>query len=88
MHIAAAVKVPKLFVIETPTFYKPNYPYNRPFTLIRNPEIAGRNLQYYLYNGRGIRGTNEELRRCMASITVDNVYQTVRTECPFLQGMQ
>ena len=86
MHIAAAVKVPKLFVIETPTFYKPNYPYNRPFTLIRNPEIAGRNLQYYLYDGRGIRGTNEELRRCMASITVDGVYQTLRAECPFLQG--
>jgi len=84
MHIAAAGKVPKLFVIETPTFYKPNYPYNRPFTLIRNPEIAGRNLQYYLYDGRGIRGTNEELRRCMASITVDSVYQTLRAECPFL----
>ena len=86
MHIAAAVKVPKLFVIETPTFYKPNYPYNHPFTLIRNPEIAGRNLQYYLYDGRGIRGTNEELKRCMASITVESVYQTLRTECPFLQG--
>jgi heptosyltransferase-2 len=88
MHIAAAVKVPKLFVIETPTFYKPNYPYNRPFTLIRNPEIAGRNLQYYLYDGRGIRGTNEELRRCMASITVDSVYQALQTACPFLQGSQ
>ena len=86
MHIAAAVKVPKLFVIETPTFYKPNYPYNRPFSLIRNPEIAGRNLQYYLYDGRGIRGTNEELRRCMASITVDSLYRTLQAECPFLQG--
>ena len=86
MHIAAAVKVPRLFVIETPTFYKPNYPYNRPFSLIRNPEIAGRNLQYYLYDGRGIRGTDEELRRCMASITVESVYQTLQAECPFLQG--
>jgi len=86
MHIAAAVKVPKLFVIETPTFYKPNYPYNRPFSLIRNPEIAGRNLQYYLYDGRGIRGTNEELRRCMASITPDSVYQTLRSECTFLHA--
>jgi heptosyltransferase-2 len=86
MHIAATVKVPKLFVIETPTFYKPNYPYQLPFSLIRNPEIAGRNLQYYLYDGRGIRGTDEELRRCMASITVDSVYQTLQTECSFLQG--
>ena len=86
MHVAAAVKVPKLFVIETPTFYKPNYPYNHPFSLIRNPEIGGRNLQYYLYDGRGIRGTDEELRRCMASITVDSVYQTLLAACPFLQG--
>jgi len=88
MHIAAAVKVPKVFVIETPTFYKPNYPYSHPFVLIRNPEIAGRNLEYYLYDGRGIRGTNEELRRCMASITVDSVYQTLQAECPFLQQSQ
>jgi ADP-heptose:LPS heptosyltransferase len=86
MHLAAVGKVPKQFVIETPTFYKPNYPYQQPFILIRNPEIAGRNLQYYLYDGRGIRGTNEELRRCMASITVDSVYQALQTGCPFLQG--
>lgn len=86
MHLAAAVKVPKQFVIETPTFYKPNYPYHQPFSLIRNPEVAGRNLQYYLYDGRGIRGTNEELRRCMASITVDSVYQTLQAAGPFLQG--
>jgi ADP-heptose:LPS heptosyltransferase len=86
MHLAAVGKVPKQFVIETPTFYKPNYPYQQPFILIRNPEIAGRNLQYYLYDGRGIRGTNEELRRCMASITVDSVYQALQAACPFLQG--
>jgi heptosyltransferase-2 len=85
MHLAAAGRVPKQFVIETPTFYKPNYPYNQPFTLIRNPEIAGRNLQYYLYDGRDIRGTNKELRRCMASITVDSAYQTLQAVCPFLQ---
>jgi ADP-heptose:LPS heptosyltransferase len=86
MHLAAVVKVPKQFVIETPTFYKPNYPYHQPFSMIRNPEVAGRNLLYYLYDGRGIRGTNEELRRCMASITVDSVYQTLQAACPFLQG--
>jgi ADP-heptose:LPS heptosyltransferase len=86
MHLAAAGKVPRQFVIETPTFYKPNYPYRQPFTLIRNPAIAGRNLQYYLYDGRDIRGTDEELRRCMASITVDAVYEALRTSCPFLRG--
>jgi ADP-heptose:LPS heptosyltransferase len=86
MHLAAAGKVPKQFVIETPTFYKPNYPYHQPFILVRNPEIGGRNLQYYLYDGRDIRGTNEELRRCMASITVDSVYRALQAACPFLHG--
>jgi ADP-heptose:LPS heptosyltransferase len=85
MHLAAAVKVPHQFVIETPTFYKPNYPYNQPFTLIRNPAVGGRNLEYYLYDGRPIQGTDEEIKRCMASITVDSVYGTVTRTCSFLQ---
>jgi heptosyltransferase-2 len=85
MHLAAAVKVPKQFVLETPTFYKPNYPYNQPFVLIHNPGVGGRNLEYYLYDGRGIRGTDEEIKRCMASITVDSVYEALRSACPFLQ---
>ncbi len=86
MHLAAAVKVPKQFVLETPTFYKPNYPYNQPFVLIRNPAVGGRNLEYYLYDGRGIRGTDEELKRCMASITVESVYEALVSACPFLQA--
>ncbi len=87
MHLAAAVKVPKQFVIETPTFYKPNYPYNQPFVMIQNPTVAGRNLEYYLYDGRGIRGTDEEIKRCMASITVDSVYNALKAACPFLQEL-
>jgi heptosyltransferase II len=77
MHLAAAMKVPKLFVIETPTWNKPIEPYGHPFTLIRNPAVAGRNLDYYRYDGRGIKGSPDELHRCMRSVTVDAVFQTL-----------
>ena len=55
------MKVPKLVVIETPTWNKPIEPYRHPFTLIPNPAVAGRNLDYYRYDGRGIRGSPAEL---------------------------
>jgi heptosyltransferase-2 len=77
MHLAAAMKVPKLVVIETPTWNKPIEPYGNPFTLVRNPAVAGRNLDYYRYDGRGIRGSPAELRRCMTSVTVQSVYETL-----------
>jgi len=78
MHIAAAIKVPKQFVIETPTWNKPIEPYNNPFILIKNPAVAGRNLEYYRYDGHGIRGTDQELVQCMASVSVDAVFATLR----------
>jgi hypothetical protein len=71
------MKVPNLLVIETPTWNKPIEPYGNPFTLIRNPAVAGRNLDYYRYDGRGIRGSPAELRRCMASVTVQAVYEAL-----------
>jgi heptosyltransferase-2 len=77
MHLAAAVKVPRLVVIETPTWNKPIEPYGHPFTLIRNPAVGGRNLDYYRYDGHGIKGSPAELRRCMASVTVDAVFKTL-----------
>jgi lipopolysaccharide heptosyltransferase II len=77
MHVAAAMRVPKQIVIETPTWNKPIQPYNQPFVLVTNPAVAGRNLEYYRYDGRGIRGSEEELRACMASVTVDSVYEAV-----------
>ncbi|HOX55852.1 MAG TPA: glycosyltransferase family 9 protein [Candidatus Paceibacterota bacterium] len=77
MHLAAAMKVPKLVVIETPTWNKPIEPYGHPFTLIPNPAVAGRNLDYYRYDGHGIRGSPAELRRCMTSVTVQSVVQTL-----------
>ena len=77
MHLAAAMKVPKLMVIETPTWNKPIEPYGHPFTLIPNPAVAGRNLDYYRYDGRGIRGSPAEILRCMTSVTVASVCQTL-----------
>ena len=33
------------------------------FTLVKNPVIAGRNLDFYRYDGGDIKGTREELLR-------------------------
>jgi len=77
MHIAAAVKTPRQIVIEAPTFNKTNEPYGNPYILVRNPAIAGRNLDYYRYDGQGIHGTREELTRLMASVSPDAVYQAL-----------
>ncbi|MGO9199817.1 MAG: glycosyltransferase family 9 protein [Limisphaerales bacterium] len=77
MHLAAAVKVPGQVVIETPTWNRPIEPYRNPFVLVKNPVVAGRNLEYYRYDGRGIRGTPQELARCMASVPVEEVYRAV-----------
>jgi len=77
MHLAAAMKVPKQIVIEAPTLNATNLPYGNPFTLVKNPAVAGRNLDYYRYDGGDIKGTREELLACMASITVEKVFDTV-----------
>jgi ADP-heptose:LPS heptosyltransferase len=77
MHIAATMKVRKQIVIETPTWNKPIEPYGNPFILVQNPAVAGRNLEYYKYDGRGIHGSAQELIKCMESVSVDRVWQTL-----------
>jgi ADP-heptose:LPS heptosyltransferase len=77
MHLAAAVKTPRQLVIEAPTLNKTNEPYGNPFTLIPNPAVAGRNMDYYRYDGRGIQGSAEDLIRCMESVTVESVAAAV-----------
>jgi ADP-heptose:LPS heptosyltransferase len=77
MHLAAAMKVPKQIVIEAPTLNATNLPYGNPFTLVKNPVVAGRNLDYYRYDGGDINGTCEELLACMASVTVENVFDAI-----------
>ena len=82
MHIAAAMKVPQQIVIEAPTLNATNLPYGNKFTVVRNPAVGGRNLEYYKYDGAGIRGTPEELLKCMDSVTVDEVYKAVTAALP------
>jgi ADP-heptose:LPS heptosyltransferase len=77
MHIAAAMGIKKQIVIETPTWNKPIEPYGNFFVLVENPAIQGRHLEYYRYDGGNIKGTPEELRRCMASVKVEDVLETV-----------
>lgn len=77
MHVAAAMHVPGQIVIETPTWNPTVEPLGNPYVLVPNPAVAGRNLNYYLYNGRGIRGTKKELGRIMESVTVDSVVAAV-----------
>jgi len=64
-------------MIEFPTWNKPIEPYGNPFILVRNPAVAGRNLEYYRYDGHGIRGSAQELIKCMESVSVDSVWQAV-----------
>lgn len=73
MHVAAAMKVPAQVVIETPTWNKPIEPFGNPFTLVKNPAVAGRNLEFYRYDGGDIRGTREEIIAAMRSVTVAEV---------------
>lgn len=74
MHLAAMVKVPQQIVIESPTFNKAVEPYRRPYRLVRNPMVSGRNLQYYRFDGRNVQGTAEHLLECMNSISPKAVF--------------
>ena len=77
MHLAAAMKVPGQIVIETPTRNKTVEPYGRPFVLVPNPAVSGRNLDFYRYDGRGIRGSRDEIVQCMKSVAVEGVFRAV-----------
>ncbi len=77
MHIAAAMKVPGQIVIEAPTLNVTNFPYGNPFTLVKNPIVNGRGLDFYRYDGGDIKGTREELLACMASVKIEDVFAAV-----------
>ena len=77
MHIAAAMKVPNQIVIEAPTLNVTNWPYGNQFTLVKNPVVSGRNLDYYRYDGGDIKGTRAELIAAMESVTVAEVFATI-----------
>ena len=77
MHLAAAMKIPKQIVIEAPTLNVTNFPYGNPYTLVKNPVVNGHGLDFYRYDGGGIKGTPEDLLACMTSVKVEDVYAVV-----------
>jgi len=77
MHIAAAVKAPNQIVIEAMTLNVTNFPYGNPFTLVKNPAVNGRGLDFYRYDGGDIKGTRSELIACMESVKVADVFAAV-----------
>lgn len=82
MHLAAAMKVSNQLVIEAPTLNSTNVPYRNSFTMIENPSVHGRNLDYYRYDGRGIQGTRESLLQCMKAITPEMVSREINQRLP------
>ena len=72
MHLAAAMKTPQV-VIEAPTLNKTNEPFRNTYFLAANPAVGGRNLEYYRYDGRGIRGSDTQLRELMESVRAETV---------------
>ena len=77
MHIAAAVKIQNQIVIEAPTLNATNLPFGNKFTLVKNPAVNGRNLDFYRYDGGDIKGTRAELLACMESVKIADVFEAV-----------
>lgn len=77
MHIAAALKAPNQIVIEAPTLNATNWPYGNEFTLVKNPVVNGRNLEYYRYDGGDIKGTRDELIAAMESVKIADVFAVI-----------
>ncbi|HXB60278.1 MAG TPA: glycosyltransferase family 9 protein [Candidatus Acidoferrales bacterium] len=77
MHVAAAMKTPNQIVIEAMTLNATNLPYGNDYTLVKNPAIGGRHLEYYRYDGGDIKGTREELLRIMSSVKIEDVFDAV-----------
>jgi heptosyltransferase-2 len=78
MHLAAAVKVPNQIVIETPTFNKTVEPYGQRFILIKNQKVHGKNLDYYRYDGKGIKASRKEIIKIMESIAPEEVFNKIQ----------
>jgi ADP-heptose:LPS heptosyltransferase len=75
MHLAAAMKVPNQYVIETPTLNPPVFPRRERWVRVPNPAVGGRALDWYRYDGRPIAGGAEAIQRAMESVTVESVIE-------------
>jgi ADP-heptose:LPS heptosyltransferase len=81
MHLAAAVRVPHQFVLETPTFNPSVEPLRPDWIRIPNPAVGTRHLEFYRYDGRSIAGTPAELERIMSAVTVEAVLTALNRTC-------
>lgn len=77
MHVAAAMRVPRQWVIETPTLNPPVHPRRDDWTLIPNPSIQDRHLDYYRYDGRPIAGSADDLVRMMSAVSAESVMEAL-----------
>ena len=64
-------------MIEAPTLNATNLPFGNKFTLVKNPAVNGRNLDFYRYDGGDIKGTRAELLACMESVKIADVFEAV-----------
>lgn len=80
MHIAAATRVPRQWVIQTPTLNPPVHPFRPDWCLIPNPAVGNHALDFYRYDGRPIRGTPDELRRIMDCVPAQAVAEAVLSD--------
>ena len=62
---------------EAPTLNATNVPWHNPYTLVRNPVLNGRSLDYYRYDGKPLKGTDAELTAMMSSVTVEAVHDAI-----------
>jgi hypothetical protein len=44
---------------------------------VKNPNVNGRGLDFYRYDGGDIKGTREKLLACMAAVTIEKVLTNV-----------
>ncbi len=77
MHLAAAMKTSNQMVIEAPTLNVTNWPLGPDCTVIPNPMVNGKGLDFYRYDGGPIKGSREQLIRIMESVTVESVLEKV-----------
>ncbi len=75
MHIAAALKIPHQFVIQTPSLNNTSEPYKGDYILIgkKVPKNIG-----YKYNGKGIYGKEKNITNYMRGITPKKAYLEIK----------
>ncbi|HTY44328.1 MAG TPA: glycosyltransferase family 9 protein [Patescibacteria group bacterium] len=78
MHLATAAKTKKQIIIETPTLNDTVIPPRSDLIIIKNPGIVKNKLDYYSYDGKGIKASKEEMESMMKTVTPEMVFDAVK----------